>query len=290
MAKRMRMNDEAAITQIISDFGQWLRSLTTFDKASYEPKTAKVDARATLYFTEVAWAKMQYLVAAYDSEVAWHGTVKRVEAGKSDFVVTDIFVYPQEVTGATVNTDQKGYREWMYGTEDDPDSGLPDEIFNNLKFHGHSHVRMDTSPSPTDLEHQQSLVSQLDNDMFYIFIIMNKDNKRTVMIHDKAANTLFETEDVDVKVIRDENVGFLKLMKDAGDMIKKKSYTSGGYYANGVWHPNSAATTTKTTTQAATAATASAATKTASAVTAGVRADGVQSGYCWRDGQWEYDY
>lgn len=294
MAKRVKI-DDGAIASIMEDFGRWIRGLTTFDKATYQPKFAKVESKATLFFTETAWAKMQYLVAAYDSEVAWHGTVKRVEAGKSDFVVTDIFVYPQEVTGATVNTDQKGYQDWMYGTEDDPDSGLPDEIFNNLKFHGHSHVNMATSPSTTDLDHQQSLVAQLDSSMFYVFVIWNKSNQRTVMIYDMAANTLFENSDVDVKVIQDDSVGFLKLMDDAKKMISKKSWSYQSGYGYGSTYGAKTTASTKSSAKPTLTKSGKSSVQAASAAVspepkAGVRADGIDSGYHYANGAWCYGY
>lgn len=298
MAKRIKMSGEA-VNQIITDFGQWLRGLTTFDKASYSPKLAKVEAKATLYFTEAAFMKMQYLVAVYDTEAAWHGVAKRVEEGKSDFVVTDILVYPQEVTGATVNTDQAKYQDWLYGLDDD--------VFNNLRFQGHSHVRMATTPSATDLEHQRNLTSQLEGDMFYIFVIWNKDNKRTVMIHDMAQNLMFDNEDVDVKIIQDDKLGFLKLMDDAKSMITKKSYSYagaagyGGCGATGYGYGSTfsgaktatgAAAGAKAATNITQSAGAKAVQSAAAKVSPATRADGVQSGYWWDDesGDWGYGY
>lgn len=284
MAKRVKI-DDGAIASIMEDFGKWIRGLTTFDKATYQPKFAKVESRATLFFTETAWAKMQYLVAVYDTEAAWHGVVKRIKDGESNFVVTDILVYPQEVSGATVNTDQTKYQEWLYSLDDD--------TFNNLKFQGHSHVNMATSPSPTDLDHQQSLVAQLDHSMFYIFVIWNKSNQRTVMIYDMAANTLFENSDVDVKVIQDDSVGFLKLMDDAKKMISKKlwSYQSG--YGYGSTYGAKTTASTKSSAKPTLTKSGKSSVQAASAAVspeqkAGVRADGVDSGYHYADGAWRY--
>ena len=69
-----------------------------------------------------------------------HGTVLRTENSKSDsneFIVEDIFVYPQEVTGSTVTTDQEAYSKWLYELDDD--------IFNNLRMQSHSHCNMGVS-------------------------------------------------------------------------------------------------------------------------------------------------
>lgn len=290
MAKRVKIS-AADIGNIMDDFKNWLSSLTTFDKATYQPKFTKIESKATLFFTETAWAKMQYLVAVYDTEAAWHGVVKRIKDGESNFVVTDILVYPQEVSGATVNTDQTKYQEWLYSLDDD--------TFNNLKFQGHSHVNMATSPSPTDLDHQQSLVAQLDHSMFYIFVIWNKSNQRTVMIYDMAANTLFENGDVDVKVIQDDSVGFLKLMEDAKKMITKKSYSYQSGYGSAYWGAKTTASTqsaTKASAKPTLTKSGKSAVQTAAAavspepVKAGVRADGVDSGYHYANGSWCYGY
>lgn len=299
MAKRIQMSPDD-IEKAMKDFEKWLNGLTPFDKKEYKPKIEPVNAKATLYFTETAWAKMQYLVAVYNTEAAWHGVVHRVKDGESNFVCTDILVYPQEVTGATVNTDQSEYQDWLYDLDDD--------IFNNLKFQGHSHVNMSTSPSATDIDHQQSIVGQLDSSMYYIFVIWNKSNQRNVTIYDMTTNTVFDNSDVDVKVIQDDKIGFLKLMDDASKMIKQKKFSSqSGYYGSTYGYgstyvggnTSSAAGTAKGSTAKPTLTkTGKAAVQSASAavspdpkpVKAAVRADGYESGYAMRDGAWGYGY
>lgn len=217
-----------SIEEIISRFTQWIRSEKPSGKIKYEYDPANSDEKAELLFTAGAYIKMKYLIAAYDSEVAWHGVVRRPDPNASTFVVEDILVYPQEVTGATVNTDQTAYQSWL--------CDLDDDTFNNLRFQGHSHVNMGVSPSPTDLEHQSAILEQVEDDMFYIFVIWNKKGDRTIKIYDKVRNTLYETADVDVKILTDDDdAGFYKLMSDAVDMIKKKqySYNSGAYSGTG---------------------------------------------------------
>lgn len=79
----------------------------------------------TISFTPLAFAKMMMLVEVNDKEVGWHGTVER---RNNNFVITDIFVYPQVVTPTTVEPSQEEYNEWQ--TE------LPDDIHNSLRFMG----------------------------------------------------------------------------------------------------------------------------------------------------------
>ena len=41
-------------------------------------------------------------------------------------------------------------------------------------MHGHSHVNMGTSPSATDTKLQEDHLAQLQDNDFYIFLIVNK--------------------------------------------------------------------------------------------------------------------
>lgn len=287
MSKKIKP-EQPTIEGIISKFTQWIRSQkVSTDKIKYEYDPAKSDVRATLYFTAAAYMKMQYLIAVFDTEAAWHGVVKRVNDGESTFVVTDILVYPQEVTGATVTTDQIKYQEWLYDLDDD--------VFNSLRFQGHSHVNMGVTPSPVDIDNQTSILSQIEDDMFQIFVIWNKKNDRTIKIVDKAMNTIFDTSDVDVKILaEDDRDGFYKLMSDAKEMITKKSYTwTSGWYQSKVGSYTSPTAASKNeekkpaTSTVGVSAVKAAADKV-SPQKKGTRADGItRSDYAWGGG--EYD-
>lgn len=231
MSKPIKLNDDM-ISGLLTEFRTWLSGIRSCGKISFEKTIAGAKDKVVLYFTPNAYAKMKLLVAIYDTEAAWHGVVKR---HGDDFLVTDVLVYPQEVTGSTVNTDQTKYQDWLFD--------LDDEQFNNLRFHGHSHVNMGTSPSPVDMEHRKQLIEQVPEDEFYVFIIINKKNEYTCAIYDFARNTMFETADTEIKILGDDDSGFLTLINDAKDKITKKaaSYaygdspygygsTYGGYY------------------------------------------------------------
>lgn len=193
---------------------------------SYTETFEATGQKAVVWFTPDAYTKMIALIQDSDKEVAWHGVAHRLDDEVGHYVITDILVYPQEVTGATVNTDQAEYERWMMNLEDD--------VFNNLRMQGHSHVRMDTFASSTDLEHQAKIVQQLEGDMFYIFMIWNKYFKYTAKIYDLKINTLFEPGDISVQM-----VGASKALGDflteARSMVKTKTYTSnysGNYQGN----------------------------------------------------------
>lgn len=222
MAKIIKM-DEISIQKLAEEFAEALRKLKLADgKITFSKEFGKIDKRARLVYTELAWLKQSILINEFDKEVAWHGVAKRGE-DQFEYIIEDILVYPQEVTGATVNTDQQRYNEWLYQH--------PDEVFNNLRMQGHSHVNMAVSPSSVDLNLYEGWLSQLDDTMFYIFLIFNKKGDKMVKIYDIRENVLFETADVDIEVT-DEGFGFGKFVEDAKEMVVTKSYQYNNYSYN----------------------------------------------------------
>ena len=219
MSKIIKLTPEQ-IEQIRKDFDDTLKTARVSDgKVSFTKILGYVNRKATLYFTELAWNKMQALVREFSTEVGWHGTAKRGDdPEKDEYIITDILVpYPQYVTGATVNTEQKEYDMWLFSEEND-------EVFNSIRFHGHSHVNMATSPSSVDINHWDGIINQLEDDMFYIFAIWNKRGDKTVKIYDFAKNVLFDTTDVEVKVLEDAD-GMSAFIKAAKERVKEKKYT-----------------------------------------------------------------
>lgn len=221
MSKIIKLTDNM-IEDLCKDFRDSLTSSKMSDgKVTYTKSFQNYDEKATLYFTETAWIKMATLVSEFDKEVAWHGVAKRGDdKSKHEYIVSDIMVYPQEVTGSTVNTDQTKYQNWLYSFDDD--------TFNNIRFQGHSHVNMGATPSAVDLTHQNSILEQLNDDMFYIFIIINKKHDKTIKIYDLAKNMLFETKDVTIQFI-DDGLGLREFISEAKSMVTEKTYSYKSY-------------------------------------------------------------
>lgn len=214
MSKIIKLTPQC-FEEVIKDFKESLSGAKVSDgKISYTKTFGVINRKATLYFREIAWTKMQALIREFDKEVAWHGVARRgVDETKDEYFIDDIMVYPQEVTGATVNTDQEKYEMWLMQHDD--------EIFNNIRMQGHSHVNMGVSPSNVDITHQEKILAQLEDDMFYIFVIWNKKNDKTIKIYDLAKNILFDTTDVDVMVIEDET-GIEKFVRESKEMVIDK--------------------------------------------------------------------
>lgn len=198
-------------------------------RVTFTKTLGAIDRKAKVYFTEIAWLKMKVLVNDFDKEVAWHGVAHRGDEDKDEYFVTDILVYPQEVTGTTVTTDQEKYQTWLFEHDDD--------VFNNIRFQGHSHVNMGVSPSAVDTSLYERLLDQLDDDMFYIFMIVNKKNDKHIKIYDMRKNVLFETTDVTVEVL-DGGIQMEKFIAEAKEMVKNKPYTPTTYGGGGYQRTN----------------------------------------------------
>lgn len=218
MARKIRI-DSQEIDSAVEKFREAISKESFSDgKLKYELDLGNVDAKAQLVFSEIAYMKMWYLVASCDKEIAWHCTAHRGE-GEHEYHVDDVFVYPQIVSEATVNTDQEKYQNWLYE--------LGDDVFNNLRLQGHSHVNMSTSPSAVDNSLYERIRSQLEGDMFYIFLIWNKRGEHTISIYDYRDNIVFSNNDIEVLYEGD----FLTLASDSvkeGTTATATTITSAG--------------------------------------------------------------
>lgn len=217
MSKLIRMTDEK-YEEIKAEFYEKLHGVKLSDGEVSFKKSLSCDEKATLIFSEGAWVKMQALITTYDKEVAWHGIARRGEdTDKNDYIITDIIVYPQKVTGSTVDTDQEKYEQWLMSQDDD--------IFNNIRMQGHSHVNMGVSPSSVDNTLYEKMFDMFKDDTFYIFMIWNKRKDKFIKIYDMAKNILFETEDITVEVEKSDR-GILNFLDEAKEMVEERSYTT----------------------------------------------------------------
>lgn len=224
MSKIIKMTPEM-IEESKRRFEQKLKTMNCVDgKVTFTDVFTPTGQKAIIWFTPDAYTKMIALIQDSDKEVAWHGVAHRVDDHVGEYVISDILVYPQEVTGSTVNTDQAEYETWLMQQDDD--------VFNNLRMQGHSHVRMETFASATDLEHQAKIVQQLEGDMFYIFMIWNKYFKFTAKIYDLKINTLYEPGDISVQMIG-ASKGLIDFITEARAMVKVKTYSNYGGYQGG---------------------------------------------------------
>lgn len=207
-----------------ADFEKALRLAKLADgKLSFTKTFSNSSRKAVVYFTAAAWAKMVILINEFEKEVAWHGVAHRAgevegeEASSgavNEYIITDILVYPQEVSAAAVEMDTEKYAVWLMENDDD-------ERFHHIHMQGHSHVRMSPTPSSVDLTHQEDILNMLGDDDFYIFMIWNKMFAKNVKIYDMKENTLFENGDVTVKIM-DEVGSIDEFLNNAKAMVKDR--------------------------------------------------------------------
>lgn len=225
MSKMITLTDES-ISKIKEEFAKALMGAIPDGKINFQKTIGVIQRKAELRFKELAWYKMQALIKECDKEVGWHGVARRGEnPEKDEYIIDDILVYPQEVTGGNVETDQKQYQMWLMSHDD--------ETFNNIRMHGHSHVNMQTNPSVVDTTFYDEILRQLDNTMFYIFMIWNKRGDHTIKIYDMAKNVLFENADVTISVFEDDT-GIVRFITESKKMISERKYTPAAATSIGV--------------------------------------------------------
>ena len=170
--------------------------------------------KPTIRITSDAYLKMMSLVKASDKELAWHGTVEHTS--DFDYSITDILVYPQEVTGVTVTSCDDKYPEWI--------NKLEDATINKLRFQGHSHVNMTASPSGVDTNNWEEFLSMIEEDGYYIFCIANKRHEIYCTLYDMKNNAIFEPKDLTFMVVDSNNNPVEKWATDAcAEFIKQRT-------------------------------------------------------------------
>lgn len=192
LTEEMKQNALAQFLETLNN----QRSSTSAINFSFDLKNTAEEGKVIVNFTTTAWLKMWALVTTERGEIGWHGIVEKVNKGM--YIIKDILMYPQYVTGTTVQTDDVGYGNWLH-------KELSDDEINNLRFHGHSHVNMSTSPSGVDTTWYNEILQGLGNDDFYIFGIFNKREEIFMEIYDLAENTIYEKTDITINVILEDN-------------------------------------------------------------------------------------
>ena len=247
VSKILRISPELR-EEYTKEFATMLAGTKSFSegKINYAKILPDVGRKATIYMTPEAYFKMLTLLSGFDKEVAWHGVAHRYgeDIDTDEYIITDILVYPQTVTGVTVDMDEAEYANWLMENADD-------ERFDNLRMQGHSHVRMGTTPSTTDIHHQETILDMLGGDDFYIFMIYNKNLSKTVKIFDLKKNIMFDNADIDVAVLFDSETTGDEFLKDAKRLVVEKSYVN-KYYNPGTTPAPKSADNGKTSTPALT--------------------------------------
>lgn len=235
--KRISIPEEN-IQTLVEEFRQTLLNLkSNQEKITFEKKFSELTkineeeiTKPVIYFSMESWIKMQQLVKHCDKEIAWQATVeKRKYKGKEDskdfyYYIKQVFVYPQTVTATFVDVNEAKYADWSMK--------LDEETYNSLRFQGHSHVNMGTTPSATDLNTYQNFLEQLSKDDFYIFFILNKRGDFTLLLYDYAQDIIFETKDCYIDVLTSQG-SLIKWTEENLKQIEEKKNKTHNYEYTG---------------------------------------------------------
>lgn len=188
----------------------------------------------TVYYSTPAWLKMWKIIDLCQQEVGWLGLVDEINDG--DYLITDIFLLEQEVTGGTTDIESDAVANLAVELES---SGIDS---TKLRYWGHSHVNMQVSPSGTD---ESQLADYMEHCEWFIRGIYNKKFEQKVDVFDKRHNVVFQK--VDSKEHRpDFDDAWLQALKtEIATKVKQKSYSygpgvrtspTGGYYQPSYGH------------------------------------------------------
>ena len=176
------------------------------DKQLEEPK---------VYITAEAYVKLRKLVDDTTTEIGWYGTVTKMPGFESVFVIDDILVSPQTVTGATCVQDDDRVFEF--------ELNLSTDQVNRKRFHGHSHVNMGVTPSGVDEQFYQDILTQVDD--YFIVMITNKSGAYYTRFYDMQNNILYTG--IPVQVMLDNGIALEHWYDDATqNNIKEHTYTA----------------------------------------------------------------
>ena len=91
MAKRINLTQED-IEATVTEFRESLAKIAD-GKISFTKTLGTINRKATVFFSETAWLKMQGLIWNFDKEVAWHGVATRgTDENEDDYYINDIVV------------------------------------------------------------------------------------------------------------------------------------------------------------------------------------------------------
>lgn len=203
-------------SELMKKFSDYLKSVSMTTNSfsfSYSAPDEKNKDKVMVTFTMKAYIKMRDLVDRYASEVGWFGFIDKLS--DLEYRITDICVYPQLVTGATVKE-----------TNEPWDDDMPIDQIRRRHFHGHSHVNMMPSPSGTDINHRRDQMELVKSDSFYLFLITNKSCAWTAALFDLANNTVYDTDDILLDVDLGDGEMLSDFVEESRQRIKQQTPTA----------------------------------------------------------------
>ena len=146
--------------------------------------------KIVIRYTQEAFLRMRMLVDYFDTEVGWYGLCKRLD--EKTFRVYGVKLCKQYVTGSKVDTEDEDTLEFF--------NSLTDDEAEHMHFQAHSHVRMGTTASGTDLQNQADVVHNIGKTGYYIFQIWNKNDDINTYLYDLDNNVFYDRKDIVIEI------------------------------------------------------------------------------------------
>ena len=118
-----------------------------------------------------AYEKMSYYVRLSFDEISWMGTC--FEEADGSYYVGDVFLPTQEVNATTTEINGSGMAALITTLLTEYENG--EELVNNLRMWGHSHVNMGTAPSGQDDQQMKDFITV--DTPYFLRIICNKKGR-----------------------------------------------------------------------------------------------------------------
>lgn len=199
--KRIRLTNEEKeiiMTQILGALNTSpnISEITVNINDLLPPEKNKNDSvKPVLQITSEVYTAMTTLVKQYNDEISWHCFCHR-DLKNQIYKIYDIILFPQINSATATMTDEEAYSSWITKLITDPESD-----FENMRVHGHSHVNMQVFSSGVDDAYQKDLLSKINDDDYYIFLILNKKQEMCVLIYDYYYRCLYETKDIIIQIL-----------------------------------------------------------------------------------------
>ena len=118
-----------------------------FKKNSPKPSRIKMEERAdnapNIIITYPALLKMRQIVQTCSAEVGWLGSVTKKD---NNYIIDDVYLLKQSVTGATTELDEEDMNSMLRNIL----IKEGEEKYNSIRVWGHSHVNMQVFASGQD--------------------------------------------------------------------------------------------------------------------------------------------
>lgn len=141
-----------------------------FTPHSFNTRVSRLGSPPLVLIAPEALKMMWLLTEMVDDEVGWLGTC---DYNGQQFYIREIFVPKQLVGPVNTTLTPQGLADMTMDLINEREDAT--EIINTIRFWGHSHVRMETSPSRQDMEQMEAFMG--NGVEFFLRAIVNKHGK-----------------------------------------------------------------------------------------------------------------